>query len=290
MNSVPDKKPPDAESEVWNAIAAFERILEVMPDDRTSLDTLVHAYIQLGDHTRALEYLLRLAKVVADERDAEAAAPLLEHLQLFAEMDPSIKALIDRLQGLVKGSPASGPEKTAVPAPGVAKSLLTRKANISDELALAWDLLEAEELTQEQYAEVVQDLTNISSNTLDKGVVSMLHVIDQRGYAHLDRILGIASRKGDVPIINLSNFELNDEAVFLLPVEFMIRQGVLPFDLLGPDVLIVIQNPYDRDLRKQLEQNLGRRCHFFLASPHEFNQAIGRVQKKIAEAAATVLT
>lgn len=288
MNPGQDPKSSDAESEVWNAIAAFERILEVMPDDRTSLDTLVHAYVQLGDHTRALEYMVRLAKVVADERDAEAAAPLIEQLQMFSEMDPSIKTLIDRLQVLVKGTVAGTAEKSAAAA-GAAKMLLTRKANITDELSLAWDLLQAGELTQEQYAEVVQDLTNISSNALDKGVISMLHVIEQRGYANLDRILVFASRKGDLPIINLSNFELNDEAIYLLPIECMIRQGVLPFDALGPDILVVIQNPYDKDLRKMVEQFVGRHCHFYLASPHEFNQAIGRVQKKAAEAAAKLL-
>lgn len=289
-----DANRADAESEIWNAIAAFERILEVMPDDRTSLDTLFHAYTQLGDHTRARDYLVRLATVVADERDAAAAEPLVEPLKGYAEKDAALQALFNRVTALVSDVPAApaaeaggGPErrdKKTVPA--ASASALQQKANITEELAFAWDLLQAQELTQEQYAEVVQDLTEISSNALDQGAVSMLHVIETRGYGNLDRILAFASRKGEAPILNLSNFEFDDEAIALLPPEIMVRRGVLPFDLLGPDLLVVIQNPYDRELRRQVERATGKRGHFYLTPPHEFNAAMGRVQKRLAEIAA----
>lgn len=288
MDSGSDKKTPDTETEVWNAISAFERILEVMPDDRTSLDTLVHAYTQLGDGVRALGYLKRLAKVVAEERDNEAAASILELLEPFAQTDATVPPLVELLRGIMGFPTASGgvPEQKPAPPPTVSPmAFKTQRVNITDELALAWDLLQAGELTQEQYAEVVQDLTNISSNAMDKGAVSMLHVIENRGYMNLDRILVFASKKGDIPIINLANFDLSDEAISLLPLEYMIRQGVLPFDLLGPDVLVVIQNPYDLELRKHIEEGLGRHCHFYLTSPHEFMQAIGRVQKRKADVA-----
>lgn len=288
MSSGSDNKTPDTETEVWNAISAFERILEVMPDDRTSLETLVHAYTQLGDRSRALEYLKRLATVVADERDSEAAVAVLEQLEPYAETDASVPPLVDLLKSAtgVQSAPVEIAEKTvAAPLQVSARAFKTQRVNITDELALAWDLLQAGELTQEQYAEVVQDLTNISSNALDKGAISMLHVIENRGYVNLDRILVFASKKGDVPIINLANFELNDEAISLLPMEYMIRQGVLPFDMLGPDVLVVIQNPYDLELRKQIEEGIGRHCHFYLTSPHEFMQAIARVNKRKADVA-----
>jgi hypothetical protein len=290
MSSGPDQPKPDAESEIWNAVTAFERILEVIPDDRTSLDTLVHAYTQLGDHVRAFDYLKRLAKVVADEGDSEAAGSILEQLEPFADHDLSVLGLIEQLKRLTGGLPAVAdetPAKTSVSSPVDVKAFKTQRVNITDELALAWDLLQAGELTQEQYAEVVQDLTNISSNALDKGAISMLHVIENRGYVNLDHILVFASTKGDVPVIRLANFDLSDEAASLLPMDYMIRQGVLPFDFLGPDVLVVIQNPYDLELRKQIEEGLGRHCHFYLTSPHDFLEAIAKIQKKKADAAKT---
>ena len=63
----------DSEAEIWNAIAAFEKILEAIPNDRISLETLIEAYEKVGDHTRAKEYLLRLANVLIDESDEDAA-------------------------------------------------------------------------------------------------------------------------------------------------------------------------------------------------------------------------
>jgi hypothetical protein len=284
MNTVPENNNPDTESDIWNAISAFERILEVMPDDRTSLDTLVHAYTQLGDQARARDYLIRLAKVVADENDVDAAGSVLEQMTPF-EADPVIQQLSDRLRAMVERDGKPLPVKSEPVAQVTVKPLLSHKINITEEMSLAWDLLQAGELTQEQYAEVVQDLTNISSNKKDQGCISVLHVIETRGFGNIDRILVFASGKGDLPIISLSGFEFSDEAVLLLPVEAMSRQGVLPFDLLGPDALVVLQNPYDLDLRKQVELSLGRRCHFFLASPHEFLASIARVQKRKAELA-----
>lgn len=290
MNSEPEAKAKDTESEVWNAISAFERILEVMPEDRTSLDTLVHAYTQLGDYTRARDYLVRLAKVVAAERDIEAAIPVVEQLREFVETDPSIKELIERLVNLsVEGVPPVSAEKKHAFGPVSAKGQLQRKINITDELAFAWDLLQAGELTQEQYADVVQDLTDISSNSADKGAVSMLHVIEHRGFGSLDRIMVFAASKGDTPIVLLSNFEINDEAAALLPIDYMTRQGVMVFDLLGPDAMVVVQNPYDRELRKHVEQVIGRHCHFFLTPPQEFNSAMARVSKRLADLEKTPL-
>jgi hypothetical protein len=291
MSEEEEKKPRDTESEVWNAISAFERILEVMPDDRTSLDTLVHAYTQLGDYTRARDYLMRLAKVVADERDGEVAGSLIEQLRSFADTDPAIRELINRLEKLASESlpPVTGDKKPVAPSVS-ATDLFHRKINITDELSFAWDLLQAGELTQEQYAEVVQDLTDISSNKADKGAVSMIHVIETRGFGNMDRIMAFASRKGDTPIILLSNFDINDEATSLLPIDYMNRQGVLPFDLIGPDALVVVQNPYDRELRKHIEQVIGRHCHFFLSPPSEFTTAIARITKKAADAAKAAAT
>ncbi|MEI6217777.1 MAG: hypothetical protein WCP86_02660, partial [bacterium] len=54
----------DQESEVWSAIAAFEQILEAIPNDRTSLAPLAHAYEQIGDLARAKDYTVRLADIV----------------------------------------------------------------------------------------------------------------------------------------------------------------------------------------------------------------------------------
>ena len=78
----------DLENQVWNAIAAFEQIVETIPSDRVSLEALSHAYEQVGDLSRAREYLSRLVTVVIDEKDRDAAEMLRERLAQFAVSDP----------------------------------------------------------------------------------------------------------------------------------------------------------------------------------------------------------
>ena len=68
------EKSLNAEEKIWDAISAFEQILEAMPDDRASLEALAHAYEQIGDHARAKDYTIRLGGVLVSESDAEAAA------------------------------------------------------------------------------------------------------------------------------------------------------------------------------------------------------------------------
>ena len=81
MNKEQSGELSQTESEVWNAIGQFEKILEVMPNDRFSLETLADAYDKIGDHTRAEDYLVRLANVLADENDEDSAQDILEKLR-----------------------------------------------------------------------------------------------------------------------------------------------------------------------------------------------------------------
>ena len=73
------------EEEVWNAIAAFEQILEAMPNDRASLEALCHAYEQIGDHTRAKDYVIRLVDVLVEEGDGAAAKRLSDRLVAYSD-------------------------------------------------------------------------------------------------------------------------------------------------------------------------------------------------------------
>ena len=67
------KSSKELEEEIWSAISAFEQILEAMPNDRASLEALAHAYEQIGDQTRGLDYLIRLTQVVLEEGDGGTA-------------------------------------------------------------------------------------------------------------------------------------------------------------------------------------------------------------------------
>lgn len=280
----------DLESQVWSAIAAFEQIVETIPNDRVSLEALSHAYEQVGDLSRAREYLTRLANVVIEENDRDAAEFLRERFLHFAATDPIARdagARIDRF--LNAGKPQAKQfdlsTEPPVPVPSKDDESESRNAHVASELSFAWTLFQAGELTQEDYAVVAQDLSAISTNTALL-TVSVLHTLHDRGNRGLDRIMAFASRDSGVPIVPLSLFEITEAAMSFLPREFMIRYGVMPFELMGTDVLVVSLNPYNKTLRQKVQSLIGRRCHFFMTPPAEFDTMLERFVKKEAKAPA----
>ena len=98
MNDSSHKSSKDAEAEIWNAIATFEKILEVMPADRVSLETLADAYEKMGDHTRSVQYAARLVGVLLDESEEDEARELLNKLLTIAPDDPQVQEAGERLK------------------------------------------------------------------------------------------------------------------------------------------------------------------------------------------------
>jgi len=264
------------ESEVMSAIAGFEQILEAIPNEKGSLEALAHAYAQIGETDRAKEYLLRLADVLVTESDVDGALALKTELEAYADQDPAVGNLIGRIDDL---SAMRGPETVTPRAPSVDVST---EFNMAEELSFAWTLLQANELTQEEYASVVQDLTEMCAQE-SIATISVFHVIENRGFNNLERIIAFVSRECGAPIIALSSFDLQNVAVASLPMDFMLRRGAMVFELIGEDALVVVMNPYDKALRNDVESITGRKCHFYTALPSEFDQALDKITDVLTE-------
>lgn len=282
MHKQPDKDGQnDLEAEVWNAISAFEQILEAIPDDRASLEALANAYEQIGDHTRAKDYLIRLGTVLIKEKDIPAVKDVLAHIKDYAMDHSGAADLVAKMEVLV--APAAGEDTVVLP--NIPEELPKEKPkstdgvrvtfNMADELSFAWNLLEAKELTQEEYASVVQDLTEMSS-VENATTVSVLHVLEGRGFKGLERIMVYISKDCSTPIIALTNFDVKQEVAQLLPLDFAMRRGALVFELIGKDALAVVMNPYDKQIKKDVEAVVGKRCHFFLTLPSEFDKTLDK--------------
>ncbi|OGV64258.1 MAG: hypothetical protein A2498_05345 [Lentisphaerae bacterium RIFOXYC12_FULL_60_16] len=286
------------EEEVWSAIGAFEQILEAIPNDRASLEALLHAYEQIGDMVRSKEYLMRLARVLIEEGDFSAAGELIERLKAFSSEDPEAEALVTALEQFGSGGDVSLPASTSAEEKALAdlssvtgEPVTEKKAggapvrvtfNISDELAFAWTLMESKELTQEEYASIVQDLTEMSTND-SASTISVLHVLEARGFKNIERVLAHVAKECDTPAIQMSNFNLTYEVVSILNPELMLKRGVFVFERIGQDLLVAIMNPYDKQLRKDLEAHTGKTCHFFTTLPSEFDKALTKAAEVILE-------
>jgi hypothetical protein len=277
----------DLESQVWSAIAAFEQIVETIPNDRVSLEALSHAYEQVGDLSRAREYLVRLAGVVIEENDRDAAEFLRERFLRFALTDPVAGDAAARLDAFLNvGQPQA--KQFDLSTEQLTDDLKkddeaeNRNAHVASELSFAWTLFQAGELTQEDYAVVAQDLSVISTNPA-LVTVSVLHALHDRANRGLERIMAFAARDSGIPLIPLSLFEITETVLNFLPREFMLRYGVIPFELMGSDVLVVVLNPYNKTLRQKVQSLIERRCHFFITPPADFDNTIERFFKKEAK-------
>lgn len=276
------------EEEVWVAISAFEQILEAMPNDRASLEALSHAYGQIGDHVREREYIIRLGNVLANEGDQEASQLLAARLEPYLRDDPRAEGLATRLRDVAAGGVRLKADAGGVAAQsGSAQDARTARSRFSmaDELSFAWNLLQANQLSQDEYASVVHDLTEMSASDA-ADTISVFHALAFRASKNLERSMGFVVQDCGSPIINLASFGFPMEAMVMLPIDFMVRRGVLVFDFIGQDALVAIMNPYNLQLRSDVESLTGRKCHFFICLPSDFDQAVSRIRALLAEKAA----
>lgn len=258
-----------SEEEVWNAVMAFEEILQVMPEDRVALETLYEAYNLLGDQAKATDYLLRLGTVVADEADRDGAGELLTALR-DAGSSPEILELIGRLEAILPDE-VPAPVEEPVPAP---MEPARKAGDITAELALAWSLHQAGELKEEEYRSLVHNLSECVSQKMDTPV-SVLHVLEDQHHVKIDSVLAYISEDSRTPLISLSHFDLTarlDEA--LNPLSFR-RRGALVFDQIGKEAMVGVVNPYDHDLLKDVEHHVGCTCHVYLLRAADFDTAVG---------------
>jgi hypothetical protein len=276
------------EDEVWMAISALEQILEAMPNDRTSLDALSHAYEQIGDHTQAKEYMLRLANVLLDEGDREAARKVVEKIKPYAGGDDSrVDALVNRTEAMPSevgpASPAAGTEGESEEDPARTGGRIRTGVNVAEELAFAWSLLEAGQLTQEEYASVAQDLSEMSSKD-PSATVSVLHALEFRTFPGMGRLIAYVARAHGTPYVALGNFEFRPDNAAVIPLDFAVRHGALVFESMGPDALVAVMNPASAELRSNVQTLAKRRCHFFVTHPAEFDAMVERVAELMEDA------
>jgi tetratricopeptide (TPR) repeat protein len=264
-----------SESEVWSAIASFEQILEAMPNDRVALETLYEAYEKIGDQAHALHYLARLAEVVAEERDVQSAIPLMEQLQAHADLDiPEVTEAIKTLESITIQKAQPEPEK---PLPEKPKR---RPTDITHELSLAWELLQSEQISQEDYETIVHDLTESSTRQMDVPI-TVLHVLMDRHFTNAHRILAHLARTSGMPIISLSKFDVPDMAMRLLPMDVMSKRGAIVFELMHNDALVALLNPYDTALQEEIRMLTDRPCHFYLSDAEEYDAKLNEIRQAL---------
>lgn len=259
-------------------VETLEQILEVMPEDYDTLHTLYETFIKLEQPQEAMDYLARIADFSLRSENKEQALFALRQYEAIGEMGPEEEERKVQLRAMLSDQPGevaaeSSDVQGEVPAEAAAQDL-------DAEMALAWDLYQDEQLTQEEYSNVLHDLTEMSSRSV--GVpVTVLHVLHDRQFSRFERLMTHLCNKSGVPIINLSNFEENEECSNALPIEFLTSRGLMPFAKIGDELLVAVLNPLDKDLIRLAEQAVGAGCHPYLVSPNEYDRRLAEIKKAL---------
>ena len=58
----------------------------------------------------------------------------------------------------------------------------------------------------------------------------------------------------------------------------MMHRGAIVFELMGRDALVAILNPYDTELRKDVESITGKKCHFYMVSAESYDNCLGMIR------------
>ena len=262
-----------------NALQTFERILEIMPDDRGALEAAIMAAQACEESDVALRHRLHLAEILVAEGDLEA---LMEHADVLrASPDPRAAAWVESFESGQAFRPVAAPSDSAASPVSVRMDF-----NIADEIELAWKLYDHREINQEEYAGLVKDLTEMSASH-NSGTVSVLHALEAGHHKSQDRILSFLAQEAEetgTPYVSLNCFAMRSELLNLLPDPFMVNRGAIVFELLGKERLVAVLNPFNLALRADVQQLCGHPCHFYLARASEFDAALARL-RQVAESA-----
>ncbi|MDF7809114.1 hypothetical protein P4E94_16835 [Pontiellaceae bacterium B12219] len=270
-----------------DSIAMLEQILEVMPQDADALKALYTAHLKNQNIDRSFEYLGRMLNVAASNGDASLFEYIQNELPKFKSTHADeVTAQLSRIRTLFGVHRINqGISRASSKAAHEAVDNLQDSADIAEELAFAWKLYEENQLSQDEYSSVLHDLTEVSSQELDVPI-SVMHVLNDRGFSNATRILHHVSLRSGVPYIAIGNFEISEQAAHALPLSYPKHDGVLPFGFVGNDLLVAVLNPFNHELIDSAEKESGHRCHTFLVDSADYDEALNRLRKVVEVSAA----
>ena len=246
-----------ANQKLLEGIAYFEKMLKVMPGDRTTLEFLSVAYEQLGDVEKQRTSLIQLAEALLREKDYDAAEAIGERLGGFAESDA--QDMVRRIKSV-----RNPVQLKAVVRPGTgARPMRAVKA----EAALIRDLY-AKNVVDASAAEVVQRHLGGLPEPTRPFLVSALAILEKESGGLGEKAAVYMADTASAPPIPLQAFMPSAALVKQLPEEIVRVRGAVPFGRLGDTLLVAVLNPLDTEFHAEVERLTGCPCRFFLAEPH----------------------
>ena len=249
-------------SKLFEGIAYFEKMLKLMPGDRTTLEVLSVAYEQVGDVPKTRTALIQLAETLLREKDYDAADAIGERLSVYTEDDA--KKMVQKVKSI--HGPVADPEAESgalsedVP---VAKAILDA---VKAEASLV-HALSNRGVVGPEMAEVVQRHLAGLPEATRPFLVSALAIIYRESISTGEKVAAYVADTVGTPPVALDAFPLSKELLRILPENLVRVRGVVPFAKLGDILMIAALDPMDEGFRHEIERRVGGPCRFFLAHP-----------------------
>lgn len=253
---------PKFDARLEEGVKYFEQMLQLMPDDRITLEFLVVAYEQLKEPEKSRATVISLAKLLVKQGDFAAAADLLPRLEAIETDEAKVLAL--RIHRLAAPSPELVPEVPRALTPEELAVEETRTA-IEAEQSLI-ELLKSNGVLTDA-AEIERLREQVSASAVDGRVflVSALAILEKENSELCERCLAFLADRFEAPPVPIAAFERKPDLFARFPSELLRIRGAVPFAAIGDTVLVALVNPADEKLRARLSEVAP--CRFYAALP-----------------------
>jgi len=275
-------------------VEMFEAITESQPEDYQSWEILKEAYAKLGRREESLAASKKLAK--AHISLGQISQAILEYEGILQEYPDDSEVLkgLEELEAKASqlaanrqpsGAPSLREDSKPTPiAPALAAGTAAPPSSRpppqthEDGTKALIDALIAEKLLTPQAVEpLIKRLSSASANSGENPtpVVLAQLLIDEQLIKPEDLLSFMVDRSG-LPYLPLSTYDVDRDAVCLLPRDICFEHCIVPFDLISRSVLIATANPFDTTARNQAEVMLAYNVFWYVTSPEEIHVALRR--------------
>ena len=256
-------------------IAYFEKMLQLTPDDRVTLQFLCVAYGQMGQLDKQRRALVSYAGVLLKDKDFEAAEKLIEQLENFTE--PDARAAVLRIRAAQRPKQAAElPKGDAAPPATGNKTTTAVYIAIKAEKKLARHLVERKVISEAD-ADAIQDRLTALADVPGCFLVSTLSEIEKENTSTAEAAAASLADETGTPPVPIEAYNIDNDLAQTLPDSIVRVRGVLPFAKIGNTLLVATLNPFDDALRQQVESAAGSPCRFFLANPRTMETTLDRI-------------
>ncbi len=132
-------------------------------------------------------------------------------------------------------------------------------------------------LTPQAVEPLVKRLTSGPANSGESPTPLVLaQLLIEEQLVKQDDILTVLVDRSGLPYLPLSTYDVDRDAVCLLPRDICFEKCIVPFDLISRSVLIATANPLDTAARSQAEVMLAYNVFWYVTSPEEIHAALRR--------------